>query len=282
MADDREATRVTRRTVLGAGITGALACFVSAKGLAAIVPLQPAGEAASGIGRDPGGAELYIFRSAQPGKTVIALTWPKRARGAGSRVSIHAGSRSWVVEIPARNSEWQQDQASLFCGTICLGALHAFVVELPHRLITAAGPVGVWAEWFKSNGIRQRTGSPFLAKILAENDTIAATYHAISPSQDRRILTEDVARAIAAKTRIQDPAAYGRRLASVLLPDVLHYDPAHPPGFTFAARNGRHPLDDSAVVVNSILSGSSAPASTVAAGPLKKHFPYFTPSPDFI
>ena len=32
MADDREATRVTRRTVLGAGITGALACFVSSQG----------------------------------------------------------------------------------------------------------------------------------------------------------------------------------------------------------------------------------------------------------
>ena len=277
MPDNMEANRVTRRTVLGAGVASALVWLVSTKGLAGMVPSPPEGEAAYGIGRDPGRAELYVFPSAQTARTAIALTWPERVHAAGSSVKIHAGPQAWAIEIPSRNSEWQQDQASLFCGTIGSGALHALVVEYPSRIITTTGPVGVWGERFTHGGRRRRIGSPFLAKILAENNAIAETYHSISPSDDRQVLTEGVARAIAATTRTKDPEAYGRRLASVLLPDVLRYDPAHPLGFTFAARNGRHPLDTSEAVVDSILSGCPAPATPVAVRRLNPHFPYFVP-----
>jgi hypothetical protein len=277
MADDMEANMVTRRRVLSAGVASALVWLVSTKGIAGVVPSPQAREAAYGIGRDPRSAELYVFPSTQTARTAIALTWPKRVHGAGSRFRIHAGSHSWAVEIPARNSEWQQDEVSLFCGTVVSGTLDALVMEFPSRMITTTGPVGIWAERFTRSGIRQRIGSPFLAKILTENDAMADTYHSISPSDDRQVLTEAVARAIAAKVRMKDAEAYGRRLASVLLPDVLRYDPAHALGFTFAARNGRHPLDASEVVVDSILSGCPAPAPPVAERQLNPHFPYFVP-----
>ena len=47
-----------------------------------------------------------------------------------------------------------------------------------------------------------------------------------------------------------DPELHGRRLACILLPDVLRYDPKLPAGFTFAAQNGRHPEEASDIVVN--------------------------------
>ena len=52
--------------------------------------------------------------------------------------------------------------------------------------------------------------------------------------------------------------AHGKRLASRLLPDVLHYNPKLPAGFTFAAQNGRHPGDASARIVDTICNGSPA------------------------
>lgn len=283
-ADDMEANMVTRRAVLGAGIASALGWLASPRGLAGVVPSAVLGKPAYGIRTDRRHPELYVFPGAQPATSAIAITWPKRLHGAGesllqgSLVRIHAGSQCWTFEIPAKNSEWQQDEALLFCGAICSGALQALVLESPSQMITASGPVGVWAERFARGGMRQRIGSPFLAKILVENDAMAEMYHSISPSDDRRVLTQSLARAIAGKARMTEPDAYGQRLASVLLPDVLRYDPAHPAGFTFAAQNGRHPLDASEVVVDSILSGAPAPTSAVAADRLKTHFPYFVPS----
>ena len=74
------------------------------------------------------------------------------------------------------------------------------------------------------------------------NETLARDYHAISPSQDREVLLERVAETVAAGARntsqIRDPLAYGRRLASRLLPDVLHYNPELPQGFPLLLETG--------------------------------------------
>jgi hypothetical protein len=153
-------------------------------------------------------------------------------------------------------------------------------METPNQVIAGTAPIGIWAERFARGGTRHRIGSPFMAKILAENETMAEMYHAISPCDDRRVLTEGVVKAIASKA--QGPNAYGRRLASLVLPDVLRYDPALPLGFTFAAQNGRHPFDASEVVVHSILSGSPTAVSVVAVGRLQQDFPYFASSRNII
>ena len=79
----------------------------------------------------------------------------------------------------------------------------------------------------------------------------------------------------AAAGGIVDPDAHGRRLAALLLPDVVSYRPELPVGFNFAGRNGRHPADDTANTVRTVLKG--AVAQPVAATPFRlcEEFPYF-------
>jgi hypothetical protein len=90
---------------------------------------------------------------------------------------------------------------------------------------------------------------------------------------------QQVAASIAANARakgnVGDPEAHGRRLADLLLPDVLRYDPNRPLGFTFADQNGRHPQDASELVVNSILTGDLLSARAGPNVTLQEEFPYF-------
>jgi hypothetical protein len=148
------------------------------------------------------------------------------------------------------------------------------------ELLAGSGGLDIWAERVLHTGQRQRVGSPFIAALVAEDAGLARSYHNISPSDDRAILMEDVVKAIAAKGRKSgmagDPDAYARRVASRLLPDVLHYDPQWPSGFTFAAQNGRHPEEVSDLVVDTILSGSPAAGSLKANVRLQKPFPFFS------
>jgi hypothetical protein len=105
-----------------------------------------------------------------------------------------------------------------------------------------AGGRRIWAERLGPGGARQRVGSGFLDTLLASRVGLAELYHSLSPEQDVNALTPIVT------------AAYRRRLATALLPDVLYYDSTAPAGFTFAARNGRHPRDEHSSVVAAILA----------------------------
>jgi hypothetical protein len=145
-------------------------------------------------------------------------------------------------------------------------------------MFSRTGTTAIWAERLTNFSSRQRIGSPFLAEIVAGNPSLAALYHSTWPAEDTVALETGVANEIAEKARAGDrihrPEAYGRRMASILLPDVLHYDPKLPLGFTFAGQNGRHPEEASEVVVNAILQGYPdwSPRTTYR---LKETFPYF-------
>jgi hypothetical protein len=152
-------------------------------------------------------------------------------------VRIHAGPRSWDINVSAGN---------------------VAAIEVPHSTFAASVTRGIWAER-SVQGQRQRIGSPFLAGVLATDQKLASLYDSISPVEDRAALTTRVATAISLKAKaagsVCDPDAHGRRLASLLLPDVLRYDPELPVGFTFAAQNGRHPREASAIVAGAIICG---------------------------
>jgi hypothetical protein len=154
------------------------------------------------------------------------------------------------------------------------GQRRAFVMEAD------AGPetVAVWAEQYGADRARRRLGNPILAALVERDPGLARRYHAGLPGADCETLGRQLARRIAieAADRIGAAAeAHGRRLAALLLPDVVSYDPARPVGFTFAGWNGRHPTDDSRTVVATVLTG----APTVGAGApgftLGDEFPYF-------
>jgi hypothetical protein len=231
-------------------------------------------------------SELYVFPSMQAGTTVIALTWPIQDSCGKSEVTIHAGPRRWpvrVLEGKAKAAEWDDAGCRFFAGSILSNAargakpLNAVVIEAPNGIFAGAGKVDVWAERLEC-GSRQRAGSPFLAKLMAGSYALETRYHASSPVDDSIVLTDLVSSAIADNARAAglapDPELHGRRLARILLPDVLHYDPNLPAGFTLAAQNGRHPQDASDIVVNALLRYASCPAIREPVR-LTRTFPYF-------
>jgi hypothetical protein len=159
------------------------------------------------------------------------------------------------------------------------GLVTAVVMELPTRAIGQDGSAGIWAE-HDEMGSRRRIGTPFLPDLIAENEDIAAIYHSSTPAQDRDMLIKPVAAAIADRLRAKgaaaDASSHGRRVASALLPDVLRYDSARPVGFTFAAQNGRHPLESTDEMVSAFVNGEATSAISVRpARHTGETFPYF-------
>ena len=267
--ENPESRIITRRTILG----GSLACAV-----ASVIPQTLLGEL-SRLQQDR--ANLYVFPGVQPGTTVIATIWPSPT-GRNLHVRIHAGAQSWRVQSldsRANGASWQQDGCRIFAGKV---AKHfgAVVMEAPNRILNGGGPISVWAERFTPTGSRQRLGSPFVAAIVAEDGELARRYHSLSPADDQAELMESVAGVIASRAQRSglsgDPGAYGKRLAARLLPDVVHYDSRLPSGFTFAAQNGRHPAEASALVVDTILNGSPAFTAEARVAQLQTGFPYFS------
>jgi hypothetical protein len=267
--ENPESTIITRRTILG----GSLACAVTSA-----IPQTLLGEL-SRLQQDR--ANLYVFPGAQPGTTVIATIWPSPMRG-NLNVRIHAGAQCWDVQSldsRANGDFWQQDGCMTFAGCVAKH-FRAVVMEAPNGILNGGGPISVWAEGFTPTGSRQRLGSPFVAAILAEDGELARRYHSLSPADDQAELMESVAGVIASRAQGRglsgDPFAYGKRLAARLLPDVVHYDSRLPVGFTFAAQNGRHPAEASAMVVDTILNGSPAFTREARVAHLQTAFPYFS------
>jgi hypothetical protein len=289
-----EARTVTRRTVLGGALAGAVASMVPPKLLAEFAVPNPFG--GNGDNRALSRrADLYAFPGVQPGTTVIAATWPvslnrfDRIAQKKSQVTIHAGSQKWNVTLPGGTMDsrlFEEHGCRVFAGKVATQPgtdgffLKAVVIEIPERMLSSSGPMEIWAERVMHTGLRRRIGSPFVAALVEEDAGLANSYHTLSPSDDRAMLTPAVANAIAAKARksgmASDPDAHGRRLASRLLPDVLGYDPQMPSGFTFAAQNGRHPEELSDLVVDTILSGSPASGAAKADVRLQERFPFFS------
>jgi hypothetical protein len=203
-----------------------------------------------------------------------------------SKLRIHAGSKSWDFMVGSRTatSEIVQDgDIAVYIGEIISPTkvtqrriVKAVVMCAPNRVLVDNCSTGIWAERFEF-GLRERIGTPFLSSLAAGSDQLACIYHSCSPAEDRRLLMQPLAREIAARarTRVANPEGHGRRLASALLPDVLHYDPNLPSGYTFASRNGRHPSESSTELVNTILEGAPSSKASEGAHHLKKHFPYF-------
>jgi hypothetical protein len=293
MTNEKTAQRLlmTRRNVLGGATVCAFGCLLPGSLLSAMAKPGTKGIAAS----VPTDTNLYAFRGPGPkDTTAIALTWRVPLLRTDpqhrliSQVRIHCGTQQWDVKPLERLVEaatWEEKGCRMFAGNVSSGRdfaganFKAVVVEVSTQMLTHAGSGGIWAEWFTTDGERGRMGSPFLARILAANLALGRLYHRTSPKEDKGELMEQLAAAIAAKAREQgtlaDPDAHGRRLAEVLLPDVLRYDPNRPFGFTFAGQNGRHPHEASASVVESILTGELLTVPANRFVPFHDEFPYF-------
>ena len=277
--------RITRRGALAAGATGL--ALGSARGSAAACSTH--------------GSDLFVFRAASSGNLVLAVTFLStrallaRPGQSGFEVRIHTGwhvgATSWTVGGPrplqadvvshhraGRSFTGEVGGRQGFEGT----RWQAVVLETSPGFVRAGESLGVWAEICTDDGSRVRVGNPFVAAILARDPLLSALYHAASPADDPVLLAGPLAEhgAIMAATRgsVADPDAHGRRLAALLLPDVLSYRPELPIGFTFAQQNGRHPADATAAVVATVLTGAIARGKPATPFRLAETFPYFAPA----
>jgi hypothetical protein len=218
--------------------------------------------------------------------TAIAVTWPEDT-GQDCSIRIHAGASTWEFSASAHGvcqSERHRD-FSVFIGDVVPRVMaqgrimKAVVMEAGAGGIDSHGSSAIWAERLVG-GSRQRIGTPFLSEILRDHEDFARRYHASSPGQDTTVLLQPLSAAIAGRLRrvgsTANPNSHARRLAYALLPDVLHYDPRRPAGFTFAAQNGRHPSESPDEVAHTILNGGKPSDSMpTTPHPSVPAFPYF-------
>jgi hypothetical protein len=270
---------LSRRTFLGAG-----AGFM-AMGL---TPAQ------SSPLRGFGKAGLFVFGAPRSGNVVIAVACrqdrPNSDRSGAFKVRLHAGVKSWTNSVPARGQTQAaaRDGSRAFAGEVLrlfadvgrrYQAHKAVVLEIPVESVCTGRSVDVWAEILFANGPRFRVGNPFIAEIMARDPALADIYHRGFPGDDRRSLADSVARRVAssaaARGIVADPEAYGRRLAEIILPDVITYSPSRPAGFTFSNHNGRHPADPTAAIVQTILTGAVSDQNSLQALSPSADFPYF-------
>jgi hypothetical protein len=198
-------------------------------------------------------------------------------------VRLHAGQKCWSVTgvkspafIPGIAEEFPAFVGRTMRTTDADDrAYHLLAVAVP-RSAVPAGRLGIWAEIGDSD-TRIRVGNPIVAELLNHDPALAQIFHRASPSQDPGLFAEAIARHIAIRSaETPSPQAHGDRLAAMLLPDVLPFDPAFPVGYTFANQNGRRPSDPIAEVVATVLAGAvTACPSAQEVFRAAPAFPYF-------
>ncbi len=287
-------TVVTRRQALGVWSALSVAGVVSLSSLAGILaPVRKREPGYAGADK-PTDIHLYAFRAPGTQRVVVAVTAPVALPGRFSasppvETRFHIGAQT--VTVPTARQMTSTEPRShgdprTFSGPIVMRigtaplVLQAAVLEFPVDTLKLNN---IWAERVTSAGRRQRVASPFLAALIAESAPLARAYDAASPETDLIALREAVSSTIARMAERWhypgDTLAYGQRLAGTILPDVLRYDPQLPQGFTFAARNGRHPDDADFAVAHSMLTGTPVSGNMPRqSAQLQTCFPYFQPA----
>jgi hypothetical protein len=236
----------------------------------------------------PSKSDLFAFEAPSSKNCVFAVVLPEcdtfaaPSRDTATVVQIHAGRESWAVPVTVDGPTEFRDARS-FVGPVYFSTQTpratrvAVVIEATSNLIGPGESLDIWAEVHAQDGSRSRIGNPVVAEIMARNPALSDVYHRITPDQDRSLLAEAFGGGIADMSiGVADPQAHGRRLASILLPDVIHYRPSAPVGFNFADRNGRHPADSVQAVVETLLAGAVVPNHVPVTIKLGNEFPYFS------
>lgn len=177
-------------------------------------------------------------------------------------------------------SGWRPDGAiNRFAGN----HIHTIVLEVPDEVFGPAGRIGVWATTALATDaggwrVINRVGHPFMTLLYPGS---ADEHYQGEPADD---LTSDsdriakmIASVVAANGTAEDPDAYGRTVAGLLLPDILRYEIGTPASSGFAGRNGRTLTDNAADVMFSLLTNSALSVGLGkqdATGTVIKQFPY--------
>ncbi len=241
--------------------------------------------------RDKNGSQRYVVRCIKgaeagdphaPGLVVAeGMTGEKITGSSGLRVwadkagdpfwiepdVLHAVGHAFQDGTVVNLSGWDATQAkNLFAGQ----TVYSIVLEVPDKeLLSAAGGnrhVGIWAVstlatdaggWRSIN----RVGLPMIPPLFTQyNEDLGNRLNAGRPHEDfathGEIVTNGIARVVAAYGTAEDPLAYAEKVAHRLLPNMLPYELGTPAVFGFADWNGRSLTDNAPDVMFSLAANT--------------------------
>jgi hypothetical protein len=195
---------------------------------------------------------------------------------------LAAVKKAVVQAAPIHLDAWLSAEAvNAFAGS----NVSAIVLEVPDELlgVDVIGFWGVTAMPTDDGGWRQinRCAQPLVNTIFNPDDT--DDYNTSQPSVDRELygplVSDLVARVVAAMSTAADPADYARQVRGAIFPDVLRYQVGTPANFGFARRNGRNLTECAPEVMFGIVLNKAVSLgldSRSATGTLREQFPYLS------
>ena len=204
-----------------------------------------------------------------------------------------AGDPFWLDAVAAKGfidallagGAWQPDTFSNGIPTTGATNVIGIVVELlpewigdrPFSLFTtvSADDHGHWSQV-------QRCGRPNLAATFLDDPKLSLRYNSSDPAEDRALfgpaVVEMTARLVGKAGTHARPEAYGERVADLLLPDVIPFDPKRATSFGFAGVNGRGIRDDFGAVVYSAVFNFPMCTALSPLPDTRDSFPYLAPA----
>lgn len=155
------------------------------------------------------------------------------------------------------------------------------VLDLPNTQFRGA-EIGAWATTVAlAHGVSaqvNRFSAPFVTVFFLWDSQDKDDFNAGHPIEDKARFSSAIASTVAKVTSIAhtaaDPAAYGERVADLLLPGVLRYRPGTVASYGFAGHNGRTLIDDAAGTSLSLLANYPISNHVRPSGDTQEHFPY--------
>lgn len=239
-----------------------------------------------------GGSQNDLFAFTAPTKRdlVFALALSPTPFGQSERdpltVRLYAGASRWMVGPSALldTQKVSSGGARFFSGQVWRRPsnggreiAHLIAVAIPAEHMPS-GTLGVWAEIIGSSGARCRIGNPVVSQLLADDTRLAQLHATSDPAMDVNALSSAVARRIVTRASGNlgvESQAHAKRVAAMILPDTLQFDPARPNGFTFAAINGRRVEDLIDPIIQTVLAGAPRPGRGGRSYWASTQFPYF-------
>lgn len=160
-------------------------------------------------------------------------------------------------------------------------SVSAIVLEVPNETLNAK-TIQVWATttlWHHDQHLQiNRAANPLMLHLFINEAELKDAHNQGRPEYDRERSGESITNFVAKVTTlaksVENPTAYGARVAATLLPDVLTYQPGSYASYGFAGRNGRKLSDHGMNVVLSLLANGPLSAQVVSEGRYSSEFPY--------
>jgi Domain of unknown function (DUF4331) len=220
-----------------------------------------------------------LARAGRPGR-LLASGWTSvggavRVTRVGSGGKLFAGPRDdpFFFDLAGFKNNLKFTGADTFAGT----NISAIVLEVPNHAL--GGKVGIWGTVntpVAGPGHRsvqvERMGRPAINTVFNHTDVDKENFNRDIPSRDRSHWSKNV---VDTEVALGQTRAYGRKIAKLLLPDVLTYDTANPGTFV-PGLNGRALADDVIDLELTVVSNGAITTDKVDANdkPFLGSFPY--------